>query len=115
MTATNRDSLEQTLEELVRRAERLLDRPYEKEWFAVAQEEVWEGRCELVERNEYVTVVLEAPGYGPSDLRASVFEDEIKVETPDFSLRRSLPCRVDPESLRTDYRNGVLSVRIAKS
>lgn len=113
MTATSRDSLEQTLEDLVKRAERLLDRPYEKGWFSAAQEG-WKGRCELVERIETVTVVLEAPGYQPSDLRSSVSEDEIMVEAPDFSVRRALPCRVDPESIQTEYRNGVLSIQIAK-
>ena len=70
-------------------------------------------RGELVERSDFVSFVLLAPGYCLRDFKVKVARDEIHVEAPDFELKRTLRCRVGSD-IKTEYRNGVLSVRIPK-
>ena len=67
-----------------------------------------------MERPDSFTFVLLAPGYCAKDFRARVVKRELKIDAPDFEVARPLWCRVDPAALETDYRNGVLSVRVPK-
>jgi hypothetical protein len=69
---------------------------------------------ELVERSEFFSFVLMASGYCLRDFKVKVVKDELRVEAPDFELTKPLGCKVDSLGLKTDYRNGVLSVRIPK-
>jgi len=70
-------------------------------------------RGELVERPDSFSFVLMASGYCLRDFKVRVARDELKIDAPDFELTRPLRCKVDPD-IKTDYRNGVLSVRIPK-
>lgn len=69
---------------------------------------------ELVERPDFVSFILMASGYCVKDFKVKVVGGELRVEAPDFEVRRPLACRVDGSQVRTGYRNGVLSVRVAK-
>ena len=69
---------------------------------------------ELVERADSVSFIMLASGYCLKDFKVRVVGGELRVQAPDFEVDRALDCRVDPQGVRTDYRNGVLSVRIAK-
>ena len=71
-------------------------------------------RGELVERADSVSFIMLASGYCLKDFKVRVVGGELRVEAPDFEVNRPLDCRVDPQGVRSDYRNGVLSVRIAK-
>ena len=73
-----------------------------------------EDRGELVERPGAVSYVLIAPGYCVKDFKVTVVKGELRIDAPDFEVTKRLGCRVDPLEIRTDYRNGVLSVRIPK-
>jgi len=69
---------------------------------------------ELVERPDFVSFVLMASGYSLKDFKVKIERDELRVQAPDFDLTRPIGCRVEASGITTDYRNGVLSVRIAK-
>jgi len=70
-------------------------------------------RGELVERSNFVSFVLMAPGYCLRDFRVRVLKDELHIDAPDFEMTRALGCRAG-SAIKTEYRNGVLSVRIPK-
>ena len=101
------DQLDEALGELVRAAQHDLD--------GSSAEAEPGDRGELVERQDSVSYVLLAPGYSLKDFLVEVVEGELRVDAPGFGFRRELGCRVDAAGIRTDYRNGVLSVRIGKS
>ena len=102
------DPLEDALGDLVRAAQRDLDGASR-----IEGPNSKDGG-ELVERPDSVSFVLMAAGYSLGDFEARVEKDELVVCAPDFEIRRRIGCQVEPSQVRTDYRNGVLSVRVAK-
>lgn len=101
------DPLEDALEDLVRAAQQDLDG-------ASRMEAESEDSGELVERPDFVTLIMIKPGYCLKDFKVKVVGVELRVDAPDFEVRRTLGCRVESSRVRTDYRNGVLSVRVEK-
>jgi HSP20 family protein len=91
-------------------------------------------RADLAESENEVTVTMELPGVDPKDLEINVVGDALSirgekrqeqeskernyyhVERQFGSFQRSipLPASVDPEQVDADFRNGVLTVRLAK-
>ena len=71
-------------------------------------------RCEIIERADCVVAVLDIPGREASELMVSLDEEEMRVEGPGLGVRAPLPCLVDPLGLSSEYRNGILSVKIMK-
>ncbi len=69
---------------------------------------------ELVEGEDEFRYILEKPGLAEEEVRVTAGNSEIRVETPSFSKTLRLDARVDPRTLRKEYRNGVLSVRVKK-
>lgn len=69
---------------------------------------------ELIDGKEKLTYILNAPGYEKDQLRVSVLPDSLEVKGPDFLVRRELPHSADPDTARSKYLNGVLSVTVAK-
>ena len=67
-----------------------------------------------MERPEFVSYILMAPGYCIKDFKVKVVKEEVRIDAPDFEVRRPLRCRVDSLAAKTDYRNGVFSVTIPK-
>ncbi|MDG6909304.1 MAG: hypothetical protein JRN08_02950 [Nitrososphaerota archaeon] len=102
------DPVEDALGDLVRAAQNDLD------GVPSVQSPEPRDKGELVERAEFVSFILMAPGYCLRDFGVVIAGTELRVEAPDFDLVRRLGCAVEPSSVRTEYRNGVLSVRVAK-
>lgn len=77
-----------------------------------------EPLVDVMEEDEDVVVVAELPGVERDDIDLHTAYDElvISVDTPKrrFHKKLRLPARVDPNSTRTSYRNGVLEVRLKK-
>ena len=71
-------------------------------------------RGELVERKDSVTFILMVPGYSNEDFRVGVARGVLRIDAPDFELTRAVGRTVDSVGVKTEYRNGVLSVRIPK-
>jgi len=70
---------------------------------------------EVIEGTYAVTFILIAPGHGERDFDVKASKDSLRVEADGLALIRRLRCRVDPSSMERAYRNGVLSVRLAKA
>jgi HSP20 family protein len=77
-----------------------------------------EPLVDVLEEDEDVVIVAELPGVERDDIDLHTAYDElvISVDTPErrFHKELRLPARVDPNSARTSYKNGVLQVRLKK-
>ena len=102
------DSLEDALGSLVRAAQQDL------EGASKLGPRLPKDEGELVERAGFISSVLMAPGYCTKDFHVEVADGELRIEAPDFDVVRPLDGGIDSEEVVWGYRNGVLSVRIAK-
>ena len=95
----------------------------------------WSPAVDLAESDTEYTVRAELPGLDPGDLEVSVTENQLVVsgekkeetdrrekgyhhsESRYGSFRRSIPLpgAVDSTKVDAEYRNGVLTIRLAKS
>ena len=107
-TSDDPDPLDDAISDLVRAAQQNLDQAPTTEPAGPRD------RGELVERREFISFILMAPGHCIRDFRVRVVKEELRIDAPDLEVRRPLGCRVDPLAMKTDYRNGVLSVRMPK-
>ncbi len=108
------DSFDRMFNEMIRIAERIFDAEplgFEATPHAVQREAPSD---EIIEREDSVVYILNAPGYEEGQLLVSVSDDEVEVKAPDFIVKKPLPSRVDPTSASSKYRNGVLSVEMKK-
>ncbi len=108
MTLTDREKFERELDDLAERAARMIDGPRSRADSQGAEE------CDMVERVDCVVAVMDVRGRDPSKIRVSLEGEEMRVEGPDLHIRTPLPCLVDPLGLGSEYRNGILSVKIMK-
>jgi HSP20 family molecular chaperone IbpA len=106
------DNFDEVMKDMLRIAERLLSGSVSA--VPVSQEAEETEPDELIEGKEGFTYILNAPGYEKDQLLVSVLEDELDVKGPDFAVRKRLPSRVDPETVKSKYVNGILSVTVRK-
>ena len=111
MSSTDSDALEKTLDEIVKSAEGLIDGPSTRREAASCALGDQMSDCELIESTGFVTLIVHTPGLRECDLGTSATETEIRVSGPGFEVSRPLPHRIVPTSLKTTFRNGVVSVR----
>ena len=107
---SDNDDFESIFEEMMRLAESLVGGQPLRQVAATSVQ----TRDELIEGRDRLTYILNAPGYGKDDLRVSVLEDEIEVKGPDFIAKKRLPGRVEPDSAKSTYVNGILSVTLER-
>ena len=69
---------------------------------------------ELILGDDYVTYLIFAVEHEITDFSISTEADSIVVKTDDFTVKRELGMRVDPEETSTTYSNGVLSVKLRR-
>jgi HSP20 family molecular chaperone IbpA len=105
-------NLETLLDDLVKQAEELIDQPYRRDH--EPEGEAPRRSIEMIEGRDELTVLLEMPGYRLQEFGVSVTDAELVMDTPEFRSKRALPCRVAPETATSEYRNGILSVKVAK-
>ena len=109
-----KESLEEALAEIVRAAERELEDLREGAEAEPAEPDPSE-MGEIIVGAAEVTLLLNAPGYRPEELRVTAMTHAITVGTSDFEMRRRLACRVEPARMVVAYNNGILSVTIPKA
>lgn len=77
-----------------------------------------EPLVDVMEEDKDVVIVAELPGVEKDDIKLHAAEDHltISVDTParKYHKELTLPARVDPQSARASYKNGVLEVRLKK-
>jgi HSP20 family protein len=80
-----------------------------------------EPLVDVFERGDEVVIVAEMPGVEKEKINVKVTEDgrTLIISGTDTDRRYykevDLPARVDPSSVKTTYKNGVLEVRLKKS
>jgi HSP20 family protein len=78
-----------------------------------------EPLTDIIERKDTVSVTMELPGVVKEDINLDVTSRTLTVEV-DTSHRRyhkvvDLPCRVDEDSVKATFKNGVLDIILAKT
>ncbi|HID22498.1 MAG TPA: Hsp20/alpha crystallin family protein [Planctomycetaceae bacterium] len=130
---------ETSLARLRREMDALFDRFFRQPWDLWGREWPTGGwisapRTDLADSADEVTVTMELPGIDPKDVDISISGDMLTVrgekraeseekkrdyhyvERQFCSFQRTvqLPSTVDPEKVDASYRNGVLTIRVAK-
>ena len=81
--------------------------------------ETREPLVDVLDEGDNLVVVAELPGVEEKDIRLKVEGDilEIVGSTKDRKYQKEvlLPSAVDPESLKSSFRNGVLEIRLAQT
>ena len=77
-----------------------------------------EPLLDVLEEEDEVLVVAELLGVAENDINIHASENKItiSVDKPQKFYRRELdlPAAVDPKTIKTSYKNGVLEVRLKK-
>jgi HSP20 family protein len=96
------------------RPNRRLSKPQIRE---IDEEEI-EPLIDVLEQDKEVTIVAQLPGVKKEDIDIHVTETQatISVNTEEHSYYKKLqlPAIVDPKSVKTTYKNGVLQIKLQK-
>lgn len=99
---------------LERFGNRLIEAPGRETIFSEEREPI----TDIIEGDEEVAVTIEIPGVSKRDIDLRVNEDklEIKVNNPERKYHKivELPCKVDPDTAKATYRNGILDVVVRR-
>ncbi len=78
-----------------------------------------EPLTDIIERGDSVSVTIEMPGVEKEDIELDIKGREmtVKVDTPQRRYHKviELPCRVDENSVKATFRNGILDVNLMKT
>jgi HSP20 family protein len=81
--------------------------------------ETREPLVDALDEGDAIVVIAELPGVEEQDIRVCVDGDvlEVSAASGDRNYRKEvlLPSAVDPKSLRSSYRNGILEVSLTKA
>lgn len=80
--------------------------------------DVREPLVEVVESEKYVTIVMELPGVDKKDIKINSTEKTISINvdtsTRKYSKELELPSEVDPHNSKSNYKNGILEIKMSK-
>ena len=78
-----------------------------------------EPLIDIIERDDSVSVTIEMPGVEKEhiDLDVDSTKLTVKVDNPDRRYHKTieLPCKVDEESVKATFKNGVLDIGLTKT
>jgi HSP20 family protein len=81
--------------------------------------EVREPLTDVIERESTVTLIAELPGVDEKDIDVKISEDtiDIKVDAEERKYRKNvkLSCKVNPQSVKSGYKNGVLQIKLDRA
>ena len=80
--------------------------------------EVWEPIVDVFDEGERLVVIAELPGVDEDDIHLEVKDDiiDLAAEAKDrkYSKEILLPSAVDPDSMQSTYKNGILEIGLKK-
>ena len=80
--------------------------------------DVREPLVEVLESEKYVTIVMELPGVDKNDIKINSTEKMISINvntsTRKYSKKLELPNEVDPHNSKSNYKNGILEIKMSK-
>jgi HSP20 family protein len=78
-----------------------------------------EPLVDVLNGKKEIIVVAELPGVDEKDIKLDLYEFDLRIsiDTPEKSFYKnlSLPAKVRSDSMRTSYKNGVLTVHLKKA
>lgn len=78
-----------------------------------------EPLTDLIEGKEDVKIIVELPGVEKKDIQLEAGEESLSInvdtEKRKYSKDVKLPCKVQPETTKANYNNGVLEVTIQRA
>ena len=81
-------------------------------------EEVREPMVDIFDEEGYVLIIAELPGVSEDKIKVEVVGDILNLAASDtdrqYAKEILLPCKVKPESAKTDYKNGILEIKLEK-
>ncbi len=80
-------------------------------------EEEFEPLVDVIEEDDQITVVAELPGVSKDKIKVKVSEDYIEIRASNskkYYKRIRLPAKVNPETAKAKFNNGVLEVIVEK-
>ncbi|MGB9726991.1 MAG: archaeal heat shock protein Hsp20 [Nitrososphaeria archaeon] len=72
---------------------------------------------DVFERSDEVRIIAELPGLSEDNIKLELEEDVLKIKVDDvrsYSKIIRLPSKVDPKTLKSTYKNGILEISIKK-
>ncbi len=82
-------------------------------------EEAREPLVDVFDEKDHIRVIAEMPGVDKDDIRIRLEKDRLHIgaETGErkFSKEVTLPAPVDPSTLASSYRNGVMEIKVKKA
>ena len=80
--------------------------------------EVREPLVDTFETKKEVVTIIEIPGVEKSDIKLIASNSEIEIEVNStkhkYSKKLSFPKKVDPKTAKSNYKNGILEIKINK-
>ncbi len=76
--------------------------------------ELEEQGIDVIELNEEIIIVVDAPGVRRDDISVRVKGKDITIKAGEFMKRLHLSIDIDPKRTKATYRNGILEVRIPR-
>jgi HSP20 family protein len=77
-----------------------------------------EPLTDIIDHGDHVAITMELPGVEKKDINMEIFEDSMTISV-DSGLRKfhkelKLPENLDPDSVKANYKNGVLEIIIKR-
>ncbi|MGC8572926.1 MAG: archaeal heat shock protein Hsp20 [Caldisphaera sp.] len=77
-----------------------------------------EPMVDVIDHNDEIWIVADLPGVAKENIKVNATEDKIYIKaTGDmrkYSKEVELPSKIDPDSVKATYKNGVLEIKVKK-
>lgn len=67
---------------------------------------------DIIEENDHIKILAELPGIKKEDINLKAKKDGLKLSARNFEKFIPLDVEIDPKSIKANYNNGVLEIRI---
>ncbi|AFZ71007.1 molecular chaperone (small heat shock protein) [Caldisphaera lagunensis DSM 15908] len=73
---------------------------------------------DVIDHNDEIWIVADLPGVAKENIKVNATEDKIYIKANSdirkYSKEIDLPSKIDPDSVKASYKNGVLEIKVKK-
>jgi HSP20 family protein len=77
-----------------------------------------EPMVDVIDHGDEIWIVVDLPGVSKENIKVSATEDKIYLkaegESRKYSKEIEVPSKIDPDSVKASYKNGVLEIKVKK-